>query len=89
MAVTVEPIRLAVRYTTVEDGWVQAEVPGCPGLITCGRDRDEARAMACDALRELIRWLAQPHPVTEADANDEQLVVTVAIAGTTPDTTAP
>jgi predicted RNase H-like HicB family nuclease len=44
-----------VVYTTIEDGWVMAQVPELPGAITQGRDIDEARAMIQEAVELLLQ----------------------------------
>ena len=48
------PISIAIVYEPVEDGWVQARIEGIPEVITAGRDKDEARTLVLDALREYL-----------------------------------
>jgi predicted RNase H-like HicB family nuclease len=85
MAIATEPIVLTVLCGPDERGWVRARVPECPELVTCGRDRDEARTMVGDALRQLL--LSRTVSVeTAGSGNREQretLVVTIA-AGPSP-----
>jgi len=47
-------ISLSIVYEPVEDGWVQARIEGIPEVITAGRDKDEARTLVLDALREYL-----------------------------------
>ncbi|MEX0642184.1 MAG: type II toxin-antitoxin system HicB family antitoxin [Pirellulales bacterium] len=44
-----------VVYTTIEDGWVMAQVPELPGAVTQGRDIDEAREMIQEAVELLLQ----------------------------------
>ena len=46
-----------VVYTTIEDGWVMAQVPELPGAVTQGRDMDEARSM----IQEVVELLLQSY----------------------------
>lgn len=46
-----------VVYTTIEDGWVMAQVPELPGAVTQGRDMEEARSM----IQEVIELLLQSY----------------------------
>jgi hypothetical protein len=80
MATTTEPIVLTVLYERDERGWVRARVSECPAIVTCGRDRDEARAMAADALRELLLSHTVSRDVLRPGngADHETLVVTIA-----------
>ena len=41
-------------YTTIEDGWVMAQVPELPGAVTQGRDMDKARSMIQEAVELLL-----------------------------------
>ena len=43
-----------VVYTTIEDGWVMAQVPELPGAVTQGRDMNEARSMIQKAVERLL-----------------------------------
>jgi predicted RNase H-like HicB family nuclease len=43
-----------VVYSTIEDGWVMAQVPELPGAVTQGRDMDEARSMIQEAVELLL-----------------------------------
>jgi len=44
-----------VVYTTIEDGWVMAQVPELPGAVTQGRDMNEAREMIQEAVELLLQ----------------------------------
>ena len=44
-----------VIYTTIEDGWVMAQVPELPGAVTQGRDIDEARELIQEAVELLLQ----------------------------------
>jgi predicted RNase H-like HicB family nuclease len=44
-----------VVYTTIEDGWVMAQVPELPGAVTQGRDINEAREMIQEAVELLLQ----------------------------------
>jgi predicted RNase H-like HicB family nuclease len=44
-----------VVYTTIEDGWIMAQVPELPGAVTQGRDMAEAREMIQEAVELLIQ----------------------------------
>lgn len=43
-----------VIYERIEDDWVMATVPELPGVVTEGRDVDEARTMVRDAIEMLL-----------------------------------
>jgi hypothetical protein len=47
-------ISLSIVFEPVEDGWVQARIEGIPEVVTAGRDKDEARTLVLDALREYL-----------------------------------
>lgn len=44
-----------VVYTSIEDGWILAQVPELPGAVTQGRDMDEAREMIQEAVELLLQ----------------------------------
>ena len=48
-----------VVYTTIEDGWVMAQVPELPGAVTQGRDMDEARSMIREVVELLLAQLSR------------------------------
>jgi hypothetical protein len=63
------PISIAIVYGPVEDGWVQARIEGIPEVITAGRDKDEARTLVLDALREYLLSIRG-----NGDAVDRELI---------------
>ncbi len=64
-----QPISLSIVYEPVEDGWVQARIEGIPEVITAGRDKDEARTLVLDALREYLASIRG-----NGDAVDRELI---------------
>ena len=62
-------ISLSIVYEPVEDGWVQARIEGIPEVITAGRDKDEARILVLDALREYLLSIRG-----NGDAVDRELI---------------
>ena len=67
--VSPQQISLSIVYEPVEDGWVQARIEGIPEVITAGRDKDEARTLVLDALREYLLSIRG-----NGDAVDRELV---------------
>lgn len=62
-----ESLRFTVVYEPAEEGWVYVHVPELPEVHTQGRDMDEARAMAEDAIQLVIadrRERGEPIPET-------------------------
>ena len=60
-------LKLTVVYESSEDGWVYVHVPELPEVHTQGRDLDEARTMAQDAIQLVIadrRERGEPLPET-------------------------
>ena len=47
----------AVIYESLSEGGYQVIVPAFPGIVTYGRNIDEAREMACDAIVCHVRGL--------------------------------
>jgi len=64
-----DQISLSIVYEPVEDGWVQARIEGIPEVITAGRDKDEARTLVLDALREYLLSIRG-----NGDAVDRELI---------------
>jgi hypothetical protein len=54
-----EKLTLTAIYEQVEDGWVQVRLLELPEVITVAPDRDQARDLLLDALREYLLSLAQ------------------------------
>jgi predicted RNase H-like HicB family nuclease len=44
-----------VVFTTIEDGWIMATAPELPGVVTQGRDMEEARANIKEAIELLLQ----------------------------------
>ncbi len=69
-----------VVYTTIEDGWVMAQVPELPGAVTQGRDMDEARSMIQEAVELLLEsYRENAAKVAPTGAVWETLTVDVAV----------
>lgn len=69
-----------VVYTTIEDGWVMAQVPELPGAVTQGRDMDEARSMIQEAVELLLEsYRDNAAKVAPTGAIWETLTVDVAV----------
>jgi predicted RNase H-like HicB family nuclease len=47
-------------FEEVEDGWTQARIAEVPGVITAGSNRQEARDLLQDALREYFASFMEP-----------------------------
>ena len=66
-----ETIRLTILFEDGGDGWIMASIPEFPGVFSQGRDRDEARLMVRDALREsILANLQRDRPAPIADGAD-------------------
>jgi predicted RNase H-like HicB family nuclease len=69
-----------VVYSTIEDGWVMAQVPELPGAVTQGRDMDEARSMIQEAVELLLAsYRDNAAKVAPTGAIWETLTVDVAV----------
>lgn len=47
-------LELTARYEQNGDGWIVASIPEFPGVVSQGRNIEEARWMLRDALREVL-----------------------------------
>jgi predicted RNase H-like HicB family nuclease len=56
-----EPLRLTITYEDGGEGWILASIAEVQGVLSQGRDRDEARENVIDALRLML----SPEPGTE------------------------
>lgn len=65
---------LTILYEDGEDGWIVASIPAVPGVLSQGRDRDEARENVLDALAHLIVW-SPVDPIPEVDLQRPAAVV--------------
>jgi predicted RNase H-like HicB family nuclease len=61
---------LTILYEDGEDGWTVASIPAVPGVLSQGRDRDEARANVLDALALML----SPEPVPAGDERERELL---------------
>jgi predicted RNase H-like HicB family nuclease len=77
----VQTLTFTARYTTVEDGQVQATIDELPSVITAGRSREEAKSMLVDALRAYLLALGdlQRQADTPPGGQTEPLRITVSI----------
>lgn len=72
-----------VIYEALSEGGYQVLVPALPGIVTYGRDLDEAREMACDAIVCHLRGLLKDgeeipeDPFARSQSLIEELRVTV------------
>lgn len=66
--VAVEELTLTVVYEPVDEGWVQARIAELPVVITVGHDKEEARVLVVDALREYLLANAASRPRRPANS---------------------
>ena len=50
----VAKLDLTIVYEDGEEGWVIAQIPAVPGVLSQGRDREEARENVLDALALML-----------------------------------
>ena len=65
-----QALDLTILYEDGDDGWIIASIPAVPGVLSQGRDRDEARANVLDALALMI----SPEPVEAGDERERELL---------------
>jgi len=72
-----DSLQLTIVYEEGDDGWVVASIPEVPGAHSQGRTREEARANAIDALREILALRFGGHTLgtTPADSEPLELVI--------------
>jgi predicted RNase H-like HicB family nuclease len=46
--------QFTIHYTSIEDGWIMAQVEEVPGALSQGRTRVEGRENVLDALRLML-----------------------------------
>jgi len=81
LVVVPESLKLTAVYEDGDDGWIVASVPEIPGVLSQGRDLDEARHMIRSALADWLRWYVedqQPQETPPPTARREQLEVVIA-----------
>lgn len=71
----VSTVLLDPLFEEVERGWVQASIVELPGVITVGRDGQEAEDLLRDALDEYVASLAQDGERLEIRVEDERIVL--------------
>ena len=77
---------LTVVFETVDEGWVQARIAEIPAIITVGHDRDDARSLVEDALREYLLAIATTdRPAEMAGDTEEVRLVLDRAVGPSPD----
>jgi predicted RNase H-like HicB family nuclease len=69
-----DALQFTIHYTSIEDGWVMAQVEEVPGALSQGRTREEARENVLDALRLMLT----PDEPQAADPDRESLPVQLA-----------
>ena len=74
----------ALKYTAVfekvEEGWTQARIAEIPGVITAAPNRDEAKELVRDALREyLASFMDSEIRLDELDDREQLIVDLVAV----------
>ncbi|MBN9623615.1 MAG: type II toxin-antitoxin system HicB family antitoxin [Actinobacteria bacterium] len=65
-----QALDLTILYEDGDDGWIVASIPAVPGVLSQGRDRDEARANVLDALALML----SPEPVEAGDERERELL---------------
>jgi predicted RNase H-like HicB family nuclease len=73
--VSVEEFTLTVVYESVDEDWVQARIAEMPAVITVGHDKDEARVLVVDALREYLIANAAEMATTPGEQREELTVM--------------
>ena len=68
---------LTAVFEPVEDGWVQARIAELPGVITAAPDREAAKDMLADALREYLLALGALDEHEAATTDAERFAVTL------------
>jgi predicted RNase H-like HicB family nuclease len=65
-----QALDLTILYEDGDDGWIIASIPAVPGVLSQGRDRDEARENVLDALALML----SPEPVEAGDRRERELL---------------
>jgi predicted RNase H-like HicB family nuclease len=61
---------LTIVYEDAEDGWIVSSIPAVPGVLSQGRNREEARENVLDALALML----SPEPVEAGDERERELL---------------
>lgn len=67
---SMQALDLTILYEDGDDGWIIASIPAVPGVLSQGRDRDEARENVLDALALMV----SPEPVKAGDERERELL---------------
>jgi predicted RNase H-like HicB family nuclease len=65
-----QALDLTILYEDGDEGWIVASIPAVPGVLSQGRDRDEARANVLDALALML----SPEPIEAGDERERELL---------------
>jgi predicted RNase H-like HicB family nuclease len=65
-----QALDLTILYEDGDDGWIVASIPAVPGVLSQGRDRDEARENVLDALALML----SPEPIEAGDERERELL---------------
>ncbi|MBS1885666.1 MAG: type II toxin-antitoxin system HicB family antitoxin [Actinobacteria bacterium] len=65
-----QALDLTILYEDGDDGWIVASIPAVPGVLSQGRDRDQARENVLDALALML----SPEPVEAGDERERELL---------------
>jgi predicted RNase H-like HicB family nuclease len=65
-----QALDLTILYEDGDDGWIVASIPAVPGVLSQGRDRDEARTNVLDALALML----SPEPAEAGDERERELL---------------
>lgn len=65
-----EVLTFSAVYSTVEDGWVQAQLAELPAVVTAAPTRAEAEELLVDALREYLASFVAASQVDTSSSAD-------------------
>jgi predicted RNase H-like HicB family nuclease len=67
---SMQALDLTILYEDGDDGWIVVSIPAVPGVLSQGRDRDEARENVLDALALML----SPEPIEAGDERERELL---------------
>jgi predicted RNase H-like HicB family nuclease len=67
---SMQALDLMILYEDGDEGWIVASIPAVPGVLSQGRDRDEARGNVLDALALMF----SPEPIEAGDERERELL---------------